>query len=614
MTVTGRSVAARLSGLLCGSLGRAVLLASVLGGDSYPAVADELLSYRTEITGDAPSAVVDTFKSVSSLVTLEARLPRTQAILRRRLIQDEERLATILRSEGYYAHRIEGRIERPAEEQGEGLLVTLDIAAGELFTLTAYDVSYRPGAASRPEDIPLDQLDVALGEPARAADIVAAEGLLLRRLREAGYAYPQIVERRYLVDHAAQGLRASLTVDTGPSVTFGDLTISGLESVEEDYVRRLVAWPRGADFDQSEIERVRAALVRSNLFDGVTVKAAETAAPDGSVPVTAELVERPHRSIGANVGFSTDELGKAGVFWEHRNFFGQAERLRAELEGSFIRQSALLAIRKPQFLTAAGALIGRLEVANETGEAFEGQTATAELDYEHRFSDVLTGSGGIAFDHEDFSKRPEDDVGVSQTISLPFSLSFDNRDDVLNPTEGLRAEGGFVPAFASSQDEGVSFVTNSLSVSGYQSFFEGDRLVLAGRVGAASIFGAERAEIPAAQRLYAGGGGSVRGYTFRSLGPLDSDEDPLGGRSRLEFSMEARVRVTEDIGVVPFIDGGGVSEDELQSFSDRIRWAAGLGLRYHTAVGPLRFDVAVPLNSRESDEDFQFYISLGQAF
>ena len=106
----------------------------------------------------------------------------------------------------------------------------------------------------------------------------------------------------------------------------------------------------------------------------------------------------------------------------------------------------------------------------------------------------------------------------------------------------------------------------------------------------------------------------MRGYEFQSVGPLDEDDDPLGGRSVIEVGAEVRLRVTEEIGVVPFIEGGIVGESPWPDFEERFLWAAGLGLRYFTAIGPLRLDVAVPINGRDSDDSFQFYVSLGQAF
>ena len=121
-------------------------------------------------------------------------------------------------------------------------------------------------------------------------------------------------------------------------------------------------------------------------------------------------------------------------------------------------------------------------------------------------------------------------------------------------------------------------------------------------------------DLPANKRFYAGGGGSVRGYEFQTVGPLDDDDDPLGGRSLVEVSAEVRTRVTDEIGLVPFVDGGTVFDTAYPDFDETLRWAAGIGLRYFTAVGPVRVDFAFPLNGRDDDDAFQFYVSFGQAF
>jgi translocation and assembly module TamA len=140
------------------------------------------------------------------------------------------------------------------------------------------------------------------------------------------------------------------------------------------------------------------------------------------------------------------------------------------------------------------------------------------------------------------------------------------------------------------------------------------RFVLAGRATLGSLVGEETDNVPADKRLYAGGGGSIRGYEYQSVGPLDADGDPLGGRSLIELNAEVRIRVTDQVGLVPFVDGGMVFDSVYPDFEEDLRWAAGLGVRYFTAFGPLRVDIAIPLNKREFDDSFQFYISLGQAF
>jgi translocation and assembly module TamA len=121
--------------------------------------------------------------------------------------------------------------------------------------------------------------------------------------------------------------------------------------------------------------------------------------------------------------------------------------------------------------------------------------------------------------------------------------------------------------------------------------------------------------LPANKRFYAGGGASLRGYKFQSVGPLGVRNTPLGGRSLFEVSTELRVKFTETIGGVVFIDGGNVYDDELPDLSTNLQWSAGFGARYFTTFGPLRLDFGFPLNPRDGIDDFmQFYISIGQAF
>ena len=106
----------------------------------------------------------------------------------------------------------------------------------------------------------------------------------------------------------------------------------------------------------------------------------------------------------------------------------------------------------------------------------------------------------------------------------------------------------------------------------------------------------------------------MRGLRYQFAGPLDEDDNPVGGRSLFEINAELRTRVTKNLGIGLFVDGGSVFGESYPSFSETIRWGAGAGLRYFTPIGPLRFDFAVPVNKRNADDSFQFYISLGPSF
>ena len=120
-------------------------------------------------------------------------------------------------------------------------------------------------------------------------------------------------------------------------------------------------------------------------------------------------------------------------------------------------------------------------------------------------------------------------------------------------------------------------------------------------------------DLPADKRLYAGGSGSVRGYAYQRAGPIDQFDVPVGGRSSLEFGAELRTRITPTIGLVPFIDAGNVYPTNYPD-NGSLFYSAGLGVRYYTAIGPIRLDLAFPIAKPATDKAFQIYISVGQAF
>ncbi len=157
------------------------------------------------------------------------------------------------------------------------------------------------------------------------------------------------------------------------------------------------------------------------------------------------------------------------------------------------------------------------------------------------------------------------------------------------------------------------FVSSRLEERGYLSLSDDNRFVLAGYGALGSVVGESLEDLPADKRLYAGGSGSVRGYAYQRAGPIDQFDVPVGGRSSLEFGAELRTRITPTIGLVPFIDAGNVYPT-IYPDNGSLFYSAGLGVRYYTAIGPIRLDLAFPIAKRATDKAFQIYISVGQAF
>ncbi len=566
--------------------------------------------YELEFEGSADSAIISLLRSSSQLERLQSKPPASLPALERRIDKDIEAFDKALRSEGYYANNLSSRIEPDGDIQ----LIFVTVETGPIFSLETYKVEFRvPRNESAPAAISPTELGIAPGAAARSEDIVAAQRQAVRLLGTRGFPRAQVSDQKAVVDHATMTMSVVLMIDTGPAARFGALSFSGLTGVEEDYLRRLARWPLGEVFDRTKLASLRRELSGTGLFDSVKVSEAEAIGADGQLPVVAEVKERERRSLGVGVDYSSSEGAGTRFYWEHRNIFGEAEKLRGDLVIAELRQELSGSFIKPDIWQLDQDLRANAGIRHEDTEAFEEQTIEGFLGLERKWRDNWTVGAGTSFEYSIIDDQEGEDTFA--LIGLPLTARYDNSDDLLDPTTGFRIGTSLTP-YVGVLTESTNFLRGEVNASTYYSVLEEDRLILAARGTLGSIAGEETDDIPATKRFYAGGGGSVRGYEFRTLGPLDDNDDPLGGRSIVEVGFEARVKVTDDIGIVPFVEGGNVFDDEVPDFSEELQWAAGLGFRYYTAVGPLRLDVAVPVNPRDDDIDdaFQFYISLGQAF
>lgn len=566
--------------------------------------------YELDFEGSADSAIISLLRSSSQLERLQSKPPASLPALERRIEKDIEAFDKALRSEGYYANNLSSRIKPDGDTQ----LIVIMVETGPIFRLETYKVEFQvPTGETAPAAISPTELGIEPGAAARSEDIVAAQRQAVRLLGTRGFPRAEVSDQKAVVDHATMTMSVVLMIDTGPAARFGALSFSGLTGVEEDYLRRLARWPLGEVFDRTKLATLRRDLSGTGLFDSVKVSEADTVGADGQLPVVAEVKERERRSLGAGVDYSSSEGAGTRFFWEHRNIFGEAERLRGDLVIAELRQELSGSFIKPDIWQLDQDLRANAGIRHEDTEAFEEQTIEGFLGLERKWRDNWTVGAGTSFEYSIIDDQEGEDTFA--LIGLPLTARYDNSDDLLDPTTGFRIGTSLTP-YVGVITESTNFLRGEVNASTYYSVLEEDRLILAARGTLGSIAGEETDDIPATKRFYAGGGGSVRGYEFRTLGPLDENDDPLGGRSIVEVGFEARVKVTDEIGIVPFVEGGNVFDDEVPDFSEELQWAAGLGFRYYTAVGPLRLDVAVPVNPRDDDIDdaFQFYISLGQAF
>lgn len=548
------------------------------------------------------------------LMTLRENPPQTRAALDRLTALDRDTIIKILQAEGYFAADVQVEVDdtrSPAQ-------VTLMVKPGKAYTLADVNIIWQgvnTDIAKQVVKRGKNENDVAfpLDETVTPETLEKAITTLLTALRQNGFLNPQVAQRKLVVDHSKRQVTLDLSLNPGRKATFGKTTFDGADDVDHDFILRRIDWEEGDGYDVRRVNRTQKDLINTGVIGSVQLKTNETAtsATEATIDSHLALTETLPRSIGAGAYISSD-IGPYGqLFWENRNIWGSGERLRLNADFGTERYGIGANLRQPD-------IFNRRDLALETNfkhlfedlEAYESYTTNIGANVIWYSTDRLTLTGGSTLEYTEI-RTPDRVTDTFTLVSFPVSALYDSTNDLLDPQEGYRLGVRAIPT--QSMETDLSFLTTEYFGSIYLPL--GERFVWANRAKIANIQGANTDEIPADKRLYAGGGGSVRGYGYQLLGPRDADDNPTGGRFLTEVGTEIRYRFSDTIGLVSFIDGGQVTEtsDPTQP-NGSFRWSFGVGARYHTVIGPIRFDVAVPLDKERGDDAFQFYISIGQAF
>ncbi|HTO31224.1 MAG TPA: autotransporter assembly complex family protein [Pararhizobium sp.] len=490
--------------------------------------------------------------------------------------------------------------------------VEITVTPGPVFTLGEV-VLKGDAVGKRPDEY------LKPGNRADSTLIIKAGEKVVEDLKEEGRPLARLTDRSVVADHATNTVDVIIAAEGGPVAPVGAVSVTGTKTVDPEFVAEYSRLNGGDLYSPEEIRKASERLRQLGVFSSITIKEATVLAPDGTIPMTIEVSEGKHRYVGAGAQYSTtDGFGIQG-YWGHRNLFGRAESLR--LEGSVSRigettdvgsldYSAGLIFAKPGAFGPTTTFNASLKAQLLDPDAYKATIFTGAAGVTAELSETDTISAGGELQWADV----EDAFGTNEylTASIPIEYIRDTRDNKLNPTEGYRASINAKPSY---EINGQAFFSSfEGSASAYLGLGEENRVVLAGRLGVGVLAGGDGlASIPANRRFYLGGGGTVRGYSYQEISPRNGDDEILGGRSYVNATVEARIGITEKIGLVPFIDVGTVSAKTAPDFSD-LRAGAGLGLRYNTPFGPIRLDVALPLNAYPDGTKYGIYAGIGQSF
>lgn len=577
--------------------------------------ADELIPFVLNIQGLEKTLLDARFRNLSLLYAAQKKKTDSRGRLARLLAEDAETLERLLRADGYFGAKFDTAVT-PAPGPAGSVVVYLKVTPGPRFTFE--DIS-TPGMPGLIGPINMRAAGVYIGAPAVTQAILDAEARLRVALPRAGFPFFEMKPPDVLVDHAAAKVDVTLPVDTGPQAKFGQLQFTGEDVARPEHLKNIARFTAGQTYDARRVDDLRERLLATGLYADLNVRTVARADNSSVADIVVEGTRAKPRTISVSGGYGTSEGPKIEGSWQHRNLFGGEERVTILGRAGTIEQTIRADLQKSNFRIRDQNLVGRAVLSRENTDAYNSLNTELGIGLERvserLFQKRFTYSIGTEFLVS--NERPKG--GVRDTfyvVSLPGTLRYDGTDDLFDPTKGFRLSTALIPEI--SVRSGVSsYAVTEISGSLYQSFGENIPVILAARARSGLILGAKLDKIASVRRFYAGGGGSVRGFNYQGVGPsftrVNGDIVPTGGRSLSEISLEARIRVKDTVGIVPFVDGGNVYEGKVPKISG-FRWGAGVGLRYYTAFAPVRIDIARALDKRAGDPSFAVYVSIGQSF
>ncbi len=543
---------------------------------------------------------------------------RIEARRRARDAQDSAEL--LLRSEGFYDYAIETDITEGDHPQG-----IVRITLGPRTHFGPINIQWQK--APPDEDTikaAFDAIDIRTGSSARAEDVVEAQARIVSILQARGYADARAEAPDVVVDHADTSMSPTFNVEADQLVHVGGLTFSNpKQRTDPAFIRKLAPWKPGEVYHPSAIAELEHRLLDTGVYDSVTVALAPRTdttpgvpvpSADALRPVVVNLSERSKHALDFTAGYSTSEGTDFDVRWSDFNRFRRADTLTYEARLATIDSRAGVEWSAPHFLAPGETLKLAGDWFRTVAPAYTEQGAVVSADLTRRFRTTSYVTEGASVTSSQVIDKETGKIRIV-TVRLVGAFALDHSDNPLDPRQGWKLEAHVTPTDIQGDEQQV-YLKSQLQVTGYVPLDRQREWVVAGRLHVGSIIGGTIPGVPAPDRFFAGGGGSVRGYSYQDIGPHYADNTPIGGLSLTETSLELRRRFgTSPWGAVLFFDAGSVAETVNPDFR-HVDTAVGIGFRYHLNFAPIRADLAFPLQkaSNSGQQPFQIYLSIGQSF
>ena len=563
--------------------------------------------YRTFIYGVNNPELKQTLRRASKLVAGQARPPRTINELKQRAVEDMKTLQVELSAQGYY----DAEMDFFVEIETMPVTVYLKVKLGPLYRLGAFKIKSDP-----PDDpqIPLiaenvGRIGIRVGMPAQKDKIKAAVDHVVKFFKDRGKPLAKIKDNRMVVDRASKEMHVALLVDSGPLVRFGNIIIEGSGGVSADFIKSKIVWKKGDIYNREKIMQTIQRLHNSRLFKNIKITNADEVNGEGFMDVFVRLIG----VVPSEYTIGSEYEPKKGLIstakWEGRNLLERGEVISLGSNMGKNQKTGEVSMLLPDFQTVNLDLVTKVRAGKWDSPAYTKQGIETKTFVQYPiFGPELLGQAAFSFEINNIEKGG-DKENTYRILGFPFGLKYSSVVGGNQPRKGAKVTAKLYP-YMTVFGKMKAHVRAHLKPKIFYPLTKEEDVVLLGWMDIGFTPGAGKSVIPAHKLFYPGGSKSIRGYKFQMAGPLDSNNNPKGGRSTILMGVGANSYLTDDITLSGYMDWGTTYDRQYGDFSTRMLWGIGAGLRYNTSYGNLSFDIGSPVKRRQNvDDAIEFYIS-----
>jgi outer membrane protein assembly complex protein YaeT len=527
---------------------------------------------------------------------------------------DVDRMRRFYQVRGYYS----AAVEYDLVVKGELVRATIHIEEGQPVVVKGIRIAVK-GMMPQPKALdPGFELLLTDGEVFTQNAYELADRQLLDVFMRHGYAHAQ-VNRRAKVLVASRQAYVWYEVIPGNYGVFGATVVHGTREVSPNLILRELTYQPGDVFDSAKVAASRSKIVGLNLFRSVEFIPAKDTSNPHIVPMEVRVQEKAKHSLSLGIGYNTESQFNVGFDWKDYNFMGGGRQLSSMVQYSNVVSVADVKLLQPYFLSPVSTFVAEAKAWQEVYQTYTLNAGRIEPRETYQFLPNLTAHFGWQLGYLRFnSLNPQTIEAIGGVrpqgiLSGPFTqLIWNNTENTLNPQRG---EIATLSANTATHAFGSDYrYWRALGeVRKYQLL--GWQTVLAARakLGFEHSYGSI-GDIPLSERFYSGGEGSVRGYGLRRIGQLSAANEPLGGVSLVESSIELRRALFGRMTGSLFFDCGQVSTHEYRVPIDALQCGYGPAIGAITPVGPTLLDLGFPTETPRGDSHWQVYFSIGQWF